>query len=315
VSGARNGVLYIRHENKEQEKILEEEIHRCHANKLIGPSILGTELAFELELFVSPGGYILGEESALLEAIEGKRGEPRNKPSIPVFNGLWQKPTVLNNVETFAHVPQILANGVDWYKAQGHHEGTAGLKFVGVSGDVENPGVFEIPMGMPVRDVISRLAGGIRGGKKLKAYAPSGPSSGYLPASKDGLGLDFKSMKDGGSMLGSGAIVVCAEGRCMLDMALNPVSFFRRESCGKCVPCRVGSRKMEDILTAWTRGQGTKEDLKLVEELIDTLKLTSICGLGQFAHSPISSVLAHFREEVEAHVLRRKCPEGVCPMR
>jgi NADH:ubiquinone oxidoreductase subunit F (NADH-binding)/NADH:ubiquinone oxidoreductase subunit E len=313
VTGAQLGILYIRHEYAAQEKILEEEIHHARQEGLIGTDILGSGLTFELEIFVSPGGYICGEETALMEAIEGKRAEPRNKPPFPVTHGVWNKPTALNNVETFANVPQILVNGVDWYKAQG--QGAAGLKFVGVSGDVRKPGIFIIPMGLPMSEVIFDLAGGISDGKRLKAFAPSGPSSGYLPASMVDVRVDFKSLASIGSMLGSGAIVVCAEGTCMLDMALNACMFFRNESCGKCVPCRMGSQKMVDILTAWSHGKGTPADLKLVDELSEAMKLTSICGLGQFAHSPITSVLKHFREEIEAHIVERRCPEGVCPMR
>src|SRR5258708_4024573 len=314
VTGAQKGILYIRHEYEEQEHILREEIDRCYAAGLLGPSILGTKSSFDLEIFVSPGGYICGKERPLIEAIEGKRAEPRNKPPFPVTNGVFNKPTALNNVETFANVPQILMNGVDWYKAQGQG-GAAGLKFVGISGDVCNPGIFEIPMGLPMSEVIFNLAGGIVDGKALKAFAPSGPSSGYLPASKVDVRLDFKSLSAIGSMLGSGAIVVCAEGRCMLDMALNAVKFFRNESCGKCVPCRMGSQKMVDILTNWTHGKGSSADMELIDELTDALKLTSICGLGQFAHAPLTSVLLHFREEIEAHIRDKRCPEGVCPMR
>ena len=307
VTGAARGILYIRHEYEPQEKILEAEIHRCYESGLLGNG-------FDLEIFVSPGGYICGEETALIEAIEGKRAEPRNKPPFPVISGLWNKPTALNNVETFANVPQILGYGVEWYKSQGQG-GAAGLKFVGVSGDVVRPGIFVIPMGLPMSEVIFGNAGGIRDGKKLKAFAPSGPSSGYLPASMVDVRVDFKSLGAIGSMLGSGAIVVCAEGTCMLDMALNACIFFRNESCGKCVPCRMGSQKMVDILTAWTQGKGTPRDLQLVDELSESMKLASICGLGQFAHSPITSVLKHFREEIEEHIVRHRCPEGVCPMR
>jgi NADH:ubiquinone oxidoreductase subunit F (NADH-binding)/NADH:ubiquinone oxidoreductase subunit E len=300
VTGAQRGILYIRHEYEPQEKILETEIHRCYESGLLGNG-------FDLEIFVSPGGYICGEETALIEAIEGKRAEPRNKPPFPVISGLWNKPTALNNVETFANVPQILVNGVEWYKS-------SALKVVGVSGDVARPGVFVIPMGLPMSDVIYQYAGGIRDGKRLKAFAPSGPSSGYLPASMVDVHVDFKSLAAVGSMLGSGAIVVCAEGTCMLDMALNACTFFRNESCGKCVPCRVGSQKMVDVLTGWTQGKGAPRDLQLIDELSEAMKLASICGLGQFAHSPITSVLKHFREEIEEHITRRRCPEGVCPM-
>ncbi|MBI3670170.1 MAG: NAD(P)H-dependent oxidoreductase subunit E [Acidobacteria bacterium] len=311
VIGARKGYLYIRHEYAEQEKILEEEIQRCQREGLIGPRILGTDLSFELEIFVSPGGYICGEESALLEAIEGKRAEPRNKPPFPIVKGLWDKPTVINNVETFINVPQILARGVEWYKAQGQG-GAAGLKFIGVSGDVRRPGVYEVPMGTPASELIFHHAGGLPEGKKLKAFAPSGPSGGYLPASMADVRMDFKSLIEAGSMLGSGALVVCDDATCMLDMALNAVKFFRNESCGKCVPCRVGSQKMVDLLTGWTQGKGSPTDYALVEDLSDALALTSICGLGQVVPAPIASVLKHFREEVEAHLLRRECPAGVC---
>ncbi|MEI9814607.1 MAG: NAD(P)H-dependent oxidoreductase subunit E [Acidobacteriota bacterium] len=313
VTGARQGIFYIRHEYAPQEHIIEAEIHRCYEEGLLGENILGSGLAFDLEVFVSPGGYICGEETALIEAIEGKRAEPRNKPPFPVYQGLWNKPTALNNVETFANVPQILINGIDWFKAQGRN-GMSGLKFVGVSGDVVNPGIFIIPMGTPAEEVILGLAGGIRDGKQFKAFAPSGPSSGYLPASLATTALDFKSMAAIGSMLGSGAIVVCSEDRCMLDMALNSIEFFRNESCGKCVPCRMGTQKLVDILTGWTRGKGTPGDIALVDELSNAMKLASICGLGQFAHSPITSVMKHFREEVEDHILRHRCPAGVCPI-
>jgi len=282
---------------------------------LIGKKILGSDLDFDLEIFVSPGGYICGEESALIEAIEGHRAEPRNKPPFPGQMGLWQKPTVINNVETFANVPQILARGVEWYKAAGV-SGSRGLKFVGVSGQVENPGVFEVPMGTSMSEVIFGHAGGIRDGKKLKAFAPSGPSSGYLPASMVEVKLDFKALADAGSMLGSGAIVVCDDTTCMLDMALNAVKFYRNESCGKCVPCRMGSQKMVEILTRWTHG-GISEsqfaaDLKLVDDLSAAMSQTSICGLGQIVPAPVQSVLKHFRLEVEAHVMKGQCPSGIC---
>ena len=316
ITGARKGILYIRHEYDEQEHILAEEIMRCRKQGLIGRGVLGTDLDFDLEIFVSPGGYICGEESALLEAIEGKRAEPRNKPPFPVDQGLWGKPTVINNVETFANVPQILARGVEWHKSAGTGgaNGAAGLKFVGVSGRIERPGVFEVPMGTPISELIFRYAGGVLGGRPLKAFAPSGPSSGYLPASMADVPLDFKSLAAAGSMLGSGAIVVCDDRTCMLDMALNAVRFYRNESCGKCVPCRVGSQKMTDLLTRWTDGTSADwaADLELVRQLSEAMRLTSICGLGQIVPAPVESVLKHFREEVEAHLTRRECPAGVC---
>jgi len=315
VTGSKRGILYIRHEYPLQEEIFGEELRRCYELRLLGKKILGSDLDFDLEIFVSPGGYICGEESALIEAIEGHRAEPRNKPPFPGQMGLWQKPTVINNVETFANVPQILARGVEWYKAAGV-SGSRGLKFVGVSGQVENPGVFEVPMGTSMSEVIFGRAGGIRGGKKLKAFAPSGPSSGYLPASMVEVKLDFKALAEAGSMLGSGAIVVCDETTCMLDMALNAVKFYRNESCGKCVPCRMGSQKMVEILTRWTHG-GVSEsqfaaDMKLVDDLSAAMSQTSICGLGQIVPAPIQSVLKHFRPEVDAHVMNGQCPSGIC---
>jgi NADH:ubiquinone oxidoreductase subunit F (NADH-binding)/NADH:ubiquinone oxidoreductase subunit E len=315
VTGAKRGILYIRHEYHLQEEILGEEIRRCYREGLLGKKILGSDVDFDLEVFVSPGGYICGEESALIEAIEGHRAEPRNKPPFPGQIGLWQKPTVINNVETFINVPQILARGIDWFVAQGAG-GSRGLKFVGISGHVARPGIFEVPMGVPMRDVIFNHAGGVRGGRQLKAFAPSGPSSGYLPASMIDVRLDFKALAEAGSMLGSGAIVVCDDTTCMLDMALNAVRFYRNESCGKCVPCRVGSQKMADTLARWTQG-GVPEsqyraDLALLDELSQAMSLTSICGLGQIVPAPIQSVLKHFRAEIEAHVLKSQCPSGIC---
>ena len=315
VTGAKRGILYIRHEYPLQEEIFGEELRRCAKAGLLGKKILGSDMDFELEIFVSPGGYICGEESALIEAIEGHRAEPRNKPPFPGQLGLWQKPTVINNVETFANVPQILARGVDWYRTAGVN-GSRGLKFVGVSGHVARPGVFEVPMGTAMSEVIYKHAGGIRGGRALKAFAPSGPSSGYLPASMVDVRLDFKALADAGSMLGSGAIVVCDDTTCMLDMALTAVRFYRNESCGKCVPCRMGSQKMVELLARWTQG-GLSEgqyraDLALIEELSQALSLTSICGLGQIVPAPVQSVLKHFRAQIDAHVLRGVCPSGIC---
>ena len=311
VTGARQGILYIRHEYEEPREVLQEEIDRCYREGLLGKRILGSDLAFDLEVFVSPGGYICGEESALLEAIEGKRAEPRNKPPFPGTNGLWNQPTVINNVETFTFATVILARGPEWFKTQGKN-GSAGRKFVGVSGDVNRPGVFEVPMGTKYSELIYEHAGGILENRNLLAFAPSGPSSGYLPASMVDLPLDWNAVAAAGSMVGSGAIVVCAEGRCMLDMALNAVRFYRNESCGKCVPCRMGSQKMVEMLTGWTEGRSSDGDRQLLEELSSAMKLTSICGLGQVVPVPIASVLKHFPDVVANHLDRRHCPAGVC---
>jgi len=311
VTGARKGILYIRHEYEEPKEVLQQEIDRCYQLGVLGPRVLGSDLAFDLEIFVSPGGYVCGEESALLEAIEGKRSEPRNKPPFPVTHGLWNQPTVINNVETFCLATVILARGADWYKAQGKN-GSVGMKFVGISGDVNRPGIFEVPMGTTYTEMIYQNAGGISGGAKLLAFAPSGPSSGYLPASMTELPLDWNAVAAAGSMVGSGAIVVCAEGRCMLDMALNATRFYRNESCGKCVPCRVGSQKMVEMLKGWTAGQSSKDDMKVLEELSTAMMQASICGLGQVVPVPIASVLKHFPGVVEQHIVQRHCPGGIC---
>jgi NADH:ubiquinone oxidoreductase subunit F (NADH-binding)/NADH:ubiquinone oxidoreductase subunit E len=312
VAGARHGIIYIRHEYPDQEHLLQQEIDRCYAAGILGHDIMGSGLAFDLQIFVSPGLYICGEESALLEAIEGKRAEPRNKPPFPgqAGGGLWARPTVINNVETFFFVPVILARGVDWMKTAGRN-GSAGVKFVGVSGDVVNPGVFEVPMGTSYRELIEGHAGGVPAGRTLKAYAPSGPAGGYLPASMLDLPLDWNAMTAAGATVGSGAIVACDDRACMLDMALNSVRFFRNESCGKCVPCRTGSTKLAEMLAEWTKGRRGADDLVLYQDLCHALKMTSICGLGQVVHVPIASVMKHFAAEVEAHA-QGVCPAGVC---
>ena len=311
VTGATQGILYIRHEYEEPRELLQKEIDRCYRDGLLGKRILGSDLAFELKIFVSPGGYICGEESALLEAIEGKRAEPRNKPPFPGTNGLWNQPTVINNVETFTFATAILVRGADWFKTSGKN-GSAGMKFVGISGDVNSPGIFEVPMGTSYSDLIFQHADGVLGQRQLLAFAPSGPSSGYLPASMVDLALDWNAVAAAGSMVGSGAIVVCAEGRCMLDMALNAVRFYRNESCGKCVPCRLGSQKMVEMLTGWTEGRSAPTDRHLLDELSSAMKLTSICGLGQVVPVPIASVLKHFPQVVEEHISDRRCSAGVC---
>ena len=313
VTGAKSGVLYIRHEYEHPKDACQDEIDACYNAGLLGKNILDTDLQFDLSIFVSPGGYICGEETALIEAIEGHRSEPRNKPPFPVFQGLWHKPTALNNVETFALATVILARGAEWFKTYGRG-GSPGIKFVGISGDVRNPGVFEVPMGTTYDELINVHAGGALPGKTIKAFAPSGPSSGYLPASMLNLPLDWDVMSKPpvSSMVGSGAVVVCSNEACMLDMALNSVKFYRNESCGKCVPCRVGSQKLVDMLTGWTMGKQNPTDLQVLDELCHALMLTSICGLGQIVPAPIQSVLRHFREEVDAHVKGKNCPAGVC---
>jgi NADH:ubiquinone oxidoreductase subunit F (NADH-binding)/NADH:ubiquinone oxidoreductase subunit E len=310
--GARSGIIYIRHEYAPQIESIRAELERCGREGLIGPDVLGSGIPFELTVFVSPGGYICGEETALYEVLQGNRAEPRNKPPHSAQRGLWYRPTLMNNVETFAMVPLIARRGPEWFRAQGRGE-SPGVKFVGISGHVTAPGVYEIAMGTPVRELLER-AGGVLGGQRLKAFAPSGPSSGYLPPSLIDTPLDFSHLTAVGSMLGSGAVVICGEETCMLDMALNAVRFFRNESCGKCVPCRVGTVKLTDILEGIAGGRGRREDLELIADLSHAMAETSICGLGQIAPAPIRSVIRHFPEEIEAHVVDRQCPADVCPM-
>ena len=327
--GSDKGYLYLRHEYHEQADVIREEIRRASRLGALGKDVFGSGKAFDLELFISPGGYVQGEETALLEALEGRRGQPRNKErdvglvrGVPAFTGLFGKPTVINNVETFALIPAILSKGPQWFLDQGKN-GCQGLKWVGIGGHVNSPGVFEIPMGTTYLELIE-LAGGMAGGARLKAFCPSGPTGGFLPASFAQYGMDFKCFgpkgealnewaKAGGfASVGSAAVLVFAEGTCLVDAALNYTRFYRNESCGKCVPCRVGSQKMVDIIAGIAQGTARAEDIAEIGRLADTLYLTSICGLGQVVPSPIQSVLKYFRSEVDDHLQRKKCPSGVC---
>jgi NADH:ubiquinone oxidoreductase subunit F (NADH-binding) len=310
VVGARKGYIFIRHEYSPQEHVLLDALETARTQGLIGPRILGSNFSCELEIFVSAGGYICGEETALLEALEGKRAEPRNKPPFPGTHGLWGKPTLINNVETLCMIPAILRRGAAWFKSQGRNSN--GLKYLGLSGHVQRPGVYEVPLGLTVEELIHQHGGGISGGRRLKAFSPGGASSGFLPASMAGIALDFPTLAQAGSMLGSGAVVALAEGTCMLDTALNVVTFFRNESCGKCVPCRVGSDKIVQILDRATRGQAESKEIDLIGELAETMQLTSICGLGQAAPLPITSALKYFGEEIMTHLTQKRCPEHVC---
>ncbi len=310
VVGARKTYIFIRHEYPHQEHVLAQALAQGRSQGLIGSQILGADFSCDIEIFVSAGGYICGEETALLEALEGKRAEPRNKPPFPGTHGLWGKPTLINNVETLCMVPAILQRGATWFKSQGRNNN--GPKYLGLSGHVERPGVYEVPLGLPVEEFIRDYGGGISGGRKLKAFSPGGASSGFLPAAMAGIALDFQSLAQAGSMLGSGAVVALAEGTCMLDAALNVVTFFRNESCGKCVPCRVGSDKIVQILDRATRGQAESREIDLIGELAETMQLTSICGLGQAAPLPVTSALKYFGDEIMAHLTQKRCLEGVC---
>jgi formate dehydrogenase beta subunit len=288
--GAEEGWVFIRHEYGPEERVIRAEIEWLRAAGLIGPHAAGTGRRLSVEVFTSPGGYILGEESALIECMEGHRGEPRNKPPFPGTYGLHGQPTLMNSVETFAHIPVIARRGAAWWNAQGNGE-HAGLKFFAVSGHVERPGVYCVPMGTTARELLA-LAGGVSGGRKLGAIQPGGASSNFIGPDQLDVELDFGTLAEVGSMLGSGAMVVMAEGTDLLAAAVNVLRFFRDESCGKCVPCRVGSAKAHTMLAdLLARGGGPADVNPDVRELIDVMRRTSICGLGQVALGPVSSVL------------------------
>jgi NADH:ubiquinone oxidoreductase subunit F (NADH-binding) len=289
VTNAEQGILFLRHEYQWDCRPFDMALRDARAAGLVGAG-------FDIEIFVSPGGYILGEETALLECLEDRRGEPRNKPPFPGTHGLFGQPTLINNVETLAMVPAIVKRGPDWWKAQGK-PGFAGLKFIALSGHVERPGVYEVPMGTTVRELID-MGGGVSGGRALKAFAPGGASSNWLPASMADVPLDFAALAKAGSMLGSGAVVVVAEGTDMLALATNVVRFFRNESCGKCVPCRAGSQKAVELLEGRLAGRTARGELMSLPVLGEAMALTSICGLGQVALNPILSVMKHWPEEI-----------------
>lgn len=293
--GAEEGIIYIRHEYGRARQALCAAIDEAREAGWLGDDILGSGFGYDIEIFVSPGGYILGEETALLEALEDRRGEPRNKPPFPGQKGLHDQPTLMNNVETFAHIPSIVLRGVEWWRTRGAGE-HSGLKFISVSGHVTNPGVFEIPMGTTVRQLIE-LAGGMQGGRALKAFAPGGASSNFLPADLVDTPIDFDTLAGVGSMMGSGALVVVAEGTDMLPLATNVVRFFRNESCGKCVPCRDGTEKATGILERAVE-QGEPVDMDVIDKLNLLLTETSICGLGFVALNPFISVSKYWPDEV-----------------
>jgi NADH:ubiquinone oxidoreductase subunit F (NADH-binding)/NADH:ubiquinone oxidoreductase subunit E len=298
--GAETGIVYLRHEYEREGQALQAAIEDARDRGVLGDDAAGSGRKFDIEIFVSPGGYILGEETALLEALEDKRGEPRNKPPYPGQHGLWGKPTLINNVETFAFATSIVHQGVDWWRAQGKRvlgkDDFAGLKFVSVSGDVANPGVYEIPIGTTVNELI-KLAGGLPIGEQLQAFLPGGASSNFLPAGKADTPLDFDAMKAAGSMLGTGAVIVIGQQHNLFELATNIVRFFRNESCGKCVPCRIGSEQAVSVLEGVQNGDRPSR-LEILPELGATLEQTSICGLGQVALNPFLSLLSNIPDAV-----------------
>ena len=290
--GASKGIVFIRHEYGAERESLEEAITHARAAGMLGEGVFGSDFNFEIEVFVSPGGYILGEETALLECIEGRRGEPRNKPPFPGNVGLFGQPTLINNVETFVHAVSIVGQGAEWWNALGC-EGFAGHKFISVSGDVASPGVGLYPMGLPLSEIL-QAHGGMKDDAEVLAIAPGGASSNFLGPEALDLALDFDALAAGGSMLGSGAAVFLAEGRNLLDVGLSITRFFRNESCGKCVPCRMGSEKAVSMIEK--AGRISAEDETLLRSLHETMAQTSICGLGQVALGPLLSILSRFPE-------------------
>ena len=309
VTGAEEGWVFIRHEYGPEEAVLHAEIENLREQGLIGDDVLGSGRRLSLDIFTSPGGYILGEETALIECMEGHRGEPRNKPPFPGVWGLWGRPTLMNSVETFADVPIIVARGAQWWQDQGLGD-SDGLKFFAVSGHVERPGVYCVPMGTTIRDLLD-LAGGVAGGAALESVQPGGASSNFLGPDHLDVPLDFGTLAEAGSMLGSGAVVVIAEGTDSLAAATNVLRFFRNESCGKCVPCRVGSTKAHDLLTDILRAGGELDEGRRARllELELTMRKTSICGLGQVALGPVVSVLGRQRGGAVARPQPRQTPD------
>ena len=309
--GAHQGYIYVRAEYPVAVKRLGIAINQAHEYGLLGDNILDSGFGFNLEVRLGAGAFVCGEGSALMTSIEGKRGEPRPKPPRSAVKGLWKKPTVLNNVETYANVPQIILKGADWFAGIGT-EGSKGTKVFALGGKINNIGLVEVPMGTTLRDIIFDIGGGIPNGKSFKAAQTGGPSGGCLPAEHLDTPIDYDTLTRLGSMMGSGGLIVMDENTCMVDLAKFFLEFTVDESCGKCNPCRIGTKRMLEILTRITEGTGTPEDIDKLEILARNIKAASLCGLGQSAPNPVLSTLRYFRDEYMAHVIEKKCPAGVC---
>lgn len=309
--GAHKGFIYIRAEYPIAVERLRTAIGQAREYGLLGKNILGRGFEFDIEIRLGAGAFVCGEGSALMISIEGNRGEPRPKPPRATEKGLFGKPTVLNNVETFANVPQIIVKGLDWYNSIGT-EKSKGTKVFAVSGKINNTGLVEIPMGTSLREIIYDIGGGIPEGKKFKAAQTGGPSGGCIPAELIDTPIDYDSLTSLGSMMGSGGLIVMDESTCMVDIAKFFLEFTVDESCGKCPPCRIGTKRMLEIITRITEGKGTMEDLDELEELSEVIKRGALCGLGQSAPNPVLSTMKYFKDEYIAHVRDKKCPAGVC---
>lgn len=309
--GASQGYIYVRAEYPIAVKRLQIAIGQAREYGLLGKDIFGSGFDFDLDLRLGAGAFVCGEETALMTSIEGKRGEPRCRPPFPAVKGLFGKPTVLNNVETYANIPQIILKGADWFSSMGT-EKSKGTKVFALGGKIHNTGLVEVPMGTTLREIVEEIGGGIPNGKKFKAAQTGGPSGGCIPAEHLDVPIDYDNLLAIGSMMGSGGLIVMDEDNCMVDIAKFFLEFTVDESCGKCTPCRVGTKRLYEMLDKVTKGQGTLEDLDKMEELCYHIKANSLCGLGQTAPNPVLSTLRYFRDEYVAHVVDKRCPAGVC---
>lgn len=309
--GAHHGYVYIRAEYPLAVERLKLALESARRRLFLGKNICGTTFDFDIQIKLGAGAFVCGEETALIASIEGQRGMPRSKPPFPVNKGLWQRPTVINNVETLANLPYIMRRGCQWYASHGT-ERSKGTKVFALTGKIRNQGLIEVPMGITLREIIEDIGGGIEGGKKLKAVQTGGPSGGCIPATMLDINVDYESLAKVGSIVGSGGMIVLDEDNCMVNMAKYFIQFTQEESCGKCVPCRVGTKRLLEIMERITKGQGKESDLELLESLSNSIKATALCGLGQTAPNPVLSTLKYFREEFEAHIRDKKCPSKVC---
>ncbi len=309
--GASEGYIYVRAEYPIAVKRLEIAIDQAREYGLLGKNIFETGFDFDIHIRLGAGAFVCGEETALMRSIEGKRGEPTPRPPFPAVKGLFAKPTMLNNVETYANVPQIILKGADWFASMGT-EKSKGTKVFALGGKINNTGLVEVPMGTPLRTIIYDIGGGIPNGKKFKAVQTGGPSGGCLPAELLDTPVDYDNLIAAGSMMGSGGMIVMDEDNCMVDIARFFLDFTVDESCGKCTPCRVGTRRMLEILDRIVSGQGQEGDIEKLEELATTIKATALCGLGQTAPNPVLSTLKFFRDEYEAHIREKRCPAHHC---
>jgi bidirectional [NiFe] hydrogenase diaphorase subunit len=309
--GADQGYLYVRAEYPLAVKRLKAAIRQAQKHNLLGNNIAGTTFNFQVEVRLGAGAFVCGEETALIASIEGKRGTPRPRPPYPAEHGLWGFPTLINNAESFANIAPIIRNGADWYTSIGT-EKSKGTKVFSLTGSVQNTGLIEVPMGISLREIIFDIGGGIPNGKHFKAVQTGGPSGGCIPEEYLDIPVDYDSLLHLGTYIGSGGMIVMDETSCMVDVARYFMEFCMTESCGKCVPCRVGTAQMYDLLTRITKGEATLDDLAALETLADMVKHTSLCGLGQGAPTPVQSTLRYFRDEYLAHIVDKVCPAGVC---